>query len=128
MRFIRSKQNPLIIKAFGCVGPGGLGEFDPQKYEEVEGALPEGYQIEVPLIDLWTRLNRIMTQEWLDRAIAGQVATPPQAMQILDLQSKIRMACDFNSPHLAKAAIEVSFVDGVDISDLKTKLLNEVDK
>ena len=44
MRYIRLKSNPNIVLASGYVGPGGLGEFDPELYEEVEGELPEGWQ------------------------------------------------------------------------------------
>lgn len=44
MRYIRLKSDPLKILASGYVGQGGLGEFDPDVYEEVEGELPEGYE------------------------------------------------------------------------------------
>lgn len=46
MRYIRRKDNHNIIKGFGYVQPGGLGEFDEAVYEEVEGRPPEGYKIE----------------------------------------------------------------------------------
>lgn len=49
MRYIRRIDNPLIVKASGFVGPGGLGDFDPAVYEEVEGELPDGWQQEVVL-------------------------------------------------------------------------------
>ncbi len=42
-RYIRSKINPSAILSFGYVAPGGLGEFDSNQYEEVEGELPEGW-------------------------------------------------------------------------------------
>lgn len=46
MRYIRRKDDPLKIKAYGYVGLGGLGTFDPTTYEEVEGELPEGWSDE----------------------------------------------------------------------------------
>lgn len=48
MRYIRRKDNPLFIKAFGFVNRGGLGDFDDTIYEEIEGHLPDGFQIETP--------------------------------------------------------------------------------
>jgi hypothetical protein len=47
MRYIRRKENHLMIKAFGFTSAGGLGDFDTQVYEEVEGDLPQGFQMEV---------------------------------------------------------------------------------
>lgn len=46
MRYIRRKDDPLQIKASGYVDSGGLGPFDPNLYEEVEGELPSGWQPE----------------------------------------------------------------------------------
>jgi hypothetical protein len=50
MRYIRRKNNILIIKAFGMVGAGGLGTFDANLYEEIEGALPANFQLEPPAL------------------------------------------------------------------------------
>lgn len=47
MLYIRRKDSPLIIKAFGQVSPGGLGTFDPLVYEEISGDLPKDWQQEV---------------------------------------------------------------------------------
>lgn len=58
MRYIRRKENHLMIKAFGFTSAGGLGDFDPQFYEEVEGELPHGFQMEV-LDSLNTQLDNI---------------------------------------------------------------------
>ena len=46
MRYIRRKDDHNIIKSFGRVGPGGLGEFDESVYEEVEGCLPKKHELE----------------------------------------------------------------------------------
>jgi hypothetical protein len=50
MYVIRSKANPLVIKAHGAtMAPGGLGEFDADLFEEVEmQALPQGWQAYTP--------------------------------------------------------------------------------
>jgi hypothetical protein len=62
MRYIRRIDNPLLIKASGCVGPGGLGEFDPAIYEEVAGELPEDWEAEQPT-DLAFRLAGIFDSQ-----------------------------------------------------------------
>lgn len=52
MFVIRQKNNPNIIKSFGYTAKGGLGEYDPEVFEEVElEALPENYEMyqETPL-------------------------------------------------------------------------------
>ena len=47
MRVIRKIDNNLIIKTYGYCEAGGLGEFDPLIYEEVElEELPDDYTIE----------------------------------------------------------------------------------
>ena len=49
MLYIRKKDNPLMIKSWGNVEPGGLGEFDTELYEEVlADNLPPGWQSELP--------------------------------------------------------------------------------
>lgn len=48
MRHLRRKDDHSVIKGFGYVKPGGLGEFDKSVYEEVEGRPPEGYKMEKP--------------------------------------------------------------------------------
>lgn len=48
MRYIRLKSDPLKVLSYGYVGPGGLGDFDPELYEEVEGDLPEGWELYEP--------------------------------------------------------------------------------
>lgn len=52
MLVIRKKNNHKQIKASGYVSTGGLGEFDPTIYEEVElDELPEGWEqaVELPI-------------------------------------------------------------------------------
>lgn len=52
MLVIRKKDNHKQIKASGYVSTGGLGEFDPLVYEEVElDKLPEGWEqaVELPI-------------------------------------------------------------------------------
>lgn len=55
MQLIRRLDNPLVVKAFGSVPFGGLGEFDPSIYiEETVENLPQGWVAEpepLPLID-----------------------------------------------------------------------------
>lgn len=47
MLYIRRKDNPLVVKAWGDAGLGGLGEFDTALYEEVlADELPEGWMLE----------------------------------------------------------------------------------
>lgn len=60
MRYIREIANPLNIARFGDVGPGGLGSFDTDIYEEIEGELPENWVLarEKPLIEKITALIR----------------------------------------------------------------------
>lgn len=48
MRYIRRKDNPAKVVAFGFVAPGGLGSFDPDVFEEVEGELPGNFEQEAP--------------------------------------------------------------------------------
>lgn len=47
-RYICRKDDPLIVKASGFVGKGGLGAFDKAIYKEVVGSLPEGHSFEHP--------------------------------------------------------------------------------
>lgn len=48
MLVIRKKDNHKQIKASGYVSTGGLGEFDPSIYEEIElDELPEGWETAV---------------------------------------------------------------------------------
>lgn len=52
MLVIRKKDNHKQIKASGYVSTGGLGEYDPLVYEEVElDELPEGWEqaVEKPI-------------------------------------------------------------------------------
>jgi len=47
MLYIRKKSNPLILKSWGNVSSGGLGEYDTDLYEEVlADNLPDGWQPE----------------------------------------------------------------------------------
>lgn len=68
MRYIRRLDNPLKIRSFGWTKAGGLGEFDPTVYEEIEGNLPEGYEMEdikstKPTIEeLYAKLQEIQAQ------------------------------------------------------------------
>lgn len=49
IRAIRSKSNPNLILSFGATVKGGLGEFDPEIWEEVElEALAEDYEMYTP--------------------------------------------------------------------------------
>lgn len=60
MLYIRRKDNPLIIKSWGNVSPGGLGEFDSEIYEEVVAdALPVSWQAELPSKSLDVALQDI---------------------------------------------------------------------
>lgn len=51
LTYIREKSNPLRILAWGYVGANGLGEFDPDIYEEITGvsSLPLGYSMIEPV-------------------------------------------------------------------------------
>lgn len=74
MRFIRRLDNPLIIKTWGFVGPGALGPFDANVYEEVVGELPDGYEMEALPASLVQRLSAIfegIPREGIDPAIRG---------------------------------------------------------
>lgn len=70
MFYIRRKDNPLWIKASGnTLAPGGLGEFDQNLYEEVEGPLPQGWQEEPRQLSLGERLQQVfMAQSTAVRA------------------------------------------------------------
>jgi hypothetical protein len=47
MRVIRSKTNPLVLKAFGTITQGSLGSFDTTLFEEIDlpNGLPENYTL-----------------------------------------------------------------------------------
>jgi hypothetical protein len=62
MRYIRRKDDPLKVIASGEVGLGGLGAFDTDIYEEIEGELPEGFIFETPKT-LPQRLNDIFNAQ-----------------------------------------------------------------
>lgn len=47
-RYVCRKDDPLKIVAAGGVPAGGLGYWNPDIYQEVEGDLPEGYRFEFP--------------------------------------------------------------------------------
>lgn len=49
MRYIRRKDKPTVVKAFGHVPAQGLGTFNTDIYELVEGELPEQYELEPSL-------------------------------------------------------------------------------
>ena len=55
MFLVRAIENPRIIKAWGyTLAPGGLGEYDPEVFEEVElDNLPEDWElwVEKPILD-----------------------------------------------------------------------------
>lgn len=101
MRLIRRKDNPLILKAFGYVEPGGLGSFDPTLYEEVEGELPLGWEIEKfvsPMDNVKEIFNRAITEK-------PSIATPKVQKELLKLADTVERAIGLGLYAAAREAI-----------------------
>lgn len=95
-RYVREKANPLNILKSGFVGPGGLGEFDTSKYEEVSGPLPVGAR-KVRELSLAEKLEALFQQH--------KMALPTEARGQLYL---LRLAVGealLTDPEAAKAII-----------------------
>lgn len=109
-RHIRRKDNPLKGLGGGYVGPGGLGEFDPEIYEEVEGPLPEGFEIE--------------TVKTLDQQMDEVLNEQPMAVQIqlAPLMAAGKLFIDTNRLDRLAALIEGAEVPQ-DLEPLRSELL-----
>ena len=60
MIYIRRKDNPLLIRAFGSAESGGLGAYNSAEYEEViADELPEGWILEEPELPLDTKIRML---------------------------------------------------------------------
>lgn len=127
IRIIRSLQDPLLIKAYGYVGPGGLGEFDPSLWEEVEGELPDGYVMWSPK-SLYDRCKALMDAEWIRQAEHGVVATPAQVQNILGFQAFLRDACNDQSMYMVNTLIGGFVIDGLDLEQIRLALHAEAEK
>lgn len=107
MRIIRRKDNPLVIKSSGYVGPGGLGPFDSSVYEEVEvAALPNG----------WIQESIESKESQVKQARAGMLAMYKNASVELrsmfsDVITKINALLDLEDFELA-----LFFAQAVDVS------------
>jgi hypothetical protein len=101
MRYIRRKDDPLKVKSFGHVDIGGLGEFDPEIYEEVEGELPEEWEKETTFTESREAEynNRGVTIEAMVIALWEHVIeNRPQATQ--NLQAiRTQVKNDIPKPH-----------------------------
>ena len=93
-RYIRSKANPTEILAFGYVEPGGLGTFDADQFEEVEGDLPAQ----------WTSVNMAQATDPFMTALAS-IADPEGQLAVLRLRSIYEQAILLKLPS-AISAIE----------------------
>ncbi|MBY0451236.1 MAG: hypothetical protein K2X01_11490 [Cyanobacteria bacterium] len=101
MRLIRRKDNPFVLKAFGYVESGGLGSFDPTLYEEVEGELPLGWEIEEfvsPMDKVKEIFNRAITEK-------PSVATPKVQKELLKLAGTVERAIGLGLYAAAREAI-----------------------
>lgn len=95
MRYICRKDNPLVVKSFGYVQEGGLGEFNPDIYEEIEGPLPENYIKEPEAGEIAKTLLESFQQLPLDK----QAKYAP-------LKTAVKVELDAGNYELAKAIIE----------------------
>lgn len=95
MRYIRQKDNPLFIKAYGFVDPGGLGQFDTELFEEAAGELPEGWQ---------PALAQPTLAQKLDTVFMG-LPTEIRAQFYLQ-KAAVKMALDSNDVNAAQYMIE----------------------
>ena len=89
MLYIRKKDNPLLIKSWGNVEPGGLGEFDTELYEEVlADNLPDGWQTESPPKSLDVLLQELYRSLPIAlRALsAGDIKIAQTMLQLGDLE------------------------------------------
>jgi hypothetical protein len=104
MRYICRLDDPLAIKAYGYVGPGGLGEFDPATHEEVEGDLPEGWTMETQPKPLLERLSTVF------ESVPQDLFPPAVRVHFRLLQSAIRLSLEAPAPDVeaARYAIETA--------------------
>lgn len=91
-RYIRSKTNPDEILAFGYVDAGGLGEFDTEHYEEIEGELPQQ----------WTRLTTANPQDPFVAALDA-VSDPDDQLVLLRLRAVYEQAVLLRLPQAIQA-------------------------
>lgn len=107
-RYIRSKTNPTEILAFGYVDAGGLGDFDSDQYEEVEGELPAQ----------WTRVTTVATTDPFLAALET-VTDPTDQLIVLRLRTVYEQAIMLRLPE-AIQAIETQLAELIEpISEVK---------
>jgi len=76
MRVIRKKNNPNIIKAYGYVEAGGLGDYDSTIFEEVQlDQLPESFEFyqEPPLLR-GEDIKRFLVQQFQNQSLEERKA------------------------------------------------------
>lgn len=102
MRYIQRKDNGQV-KAFGYVEPGGLGEFDPDVYEEVEGALPKDYVIEPPPLPLKQQITEVFLDA-ISKTNSGKSAELQK--EVLKLGDALDRALTYGLHEAAAAIID----------------------
>ena len=87
MRYIRRKDNHKVVRGYGEVPSGGLGEFDENFFEEVEGPIPEGVIFDIPpKKDLVTALSEAVEFLLYEISIITSEAKPEASMRIAEIQ------------------------------------------
>lgn len=121
MRYIRRKDNPRILKSFGYVEAGGLGSFDPAIYEEIEGELPSGWEIEKfvsPMEKIKAIFQRAITEK-------PSIATPKVQKELLKLADTVERAIGLGLYAAAKEAISEPPLHP-DLEPYRTEMLNAI--
>jgi hypothetical protein len=85
-RYIARLDAPTVIKAWGYVEAGGLGQFDPAIYTEVEGTLPQGHTFDTEPGTAQQRLTQLgevfktlpLATQYAFRQTMAEVATAAQ--------------------------------------------------
>lgn len=92
------KDNPLVLKAYGqTLSPGGLCQFDPTVYEEIEVLqLPEGWTMELPQAQ---QIINELEALWLTMSQAEMAAFYP-------LKAGVNMALQENQIPVAKLMVQ----------------------
>jgi hypothetical protein len=117
MKVIRSKANPLLLKAFGTITQGSLGEFDLNLFEEVElqNGLPEGYTV-LPR-------EKTATEVLSDLRQLFQGASLVKQYQLRDVMAEVVAASQGNNLALMRYIIE-QYVPAPEDVGIKTAMLN----
>lgn len=113
MRYVRRIDNPLKVLAWAhTIDPGCVTAFDPLVYEEVEGELPDGYELEPKPTPKKDQIKAVFAA--LPIEVKVQFATAAAAVYLY---------LDNQDPEAAAAVIQATPVPD-ELTSVKTQLLS----